>query len=96
LNSAKAADWTVNNCYTGWDGQVTLTYADRQVTISGDSNARFIQCYRPGPGSAFLALEPVTQVPNAHQLDAAGVTDTGLRYLRPAETMSVSIDIAVV
>jgi aldose 1-epimerase len=98
LNAEAIGGWTVNNCFTGWDGRATLTYGDRQVSMSGSfgTQAGFVQCYRPGPDSPFLALEPVTHIPNAHQLEAAGVTGTGLRHLGPGESMSVSMDIAVV
>lgn len=88
--------WCVNNCYTGWDGKAVLHYPGHTLRISADPLCRFLQCYRPGPVSAFVAIEPVTHVPNAHQLRAAGVADTGLRDLAPGAVLSTWMTLQVV
>lgn len=87
--------WRVNNCYTGWVGKAMLSYPKYSLLISADPLCRFLQCYRPGADSAFVAIEPVTHVPNAHQLRAAGVADSGLRDLMPGAAMSTWMTLQV-
>jgi aldose 1-epimerase len=88
--------WRVNNCYTGWNGKAVLSYPDHALLLSADPLCRFLQCYRPGTESAFVAIEPVTHIPNAHQLRAAGVPDTGLCDLAPGAVMSTWMTLLVV
>ncbi len=87
--------WQVNNCHTGWDGRAVLAYPQHTLVMTADPLCRFLQCYRPAADSAFVAIEPVTHVPNAHQLRAAGVADTGLIDLAPGAVRSISMTMQV-
>jgi len=87
--------WQVNNCYTGWDGKAVLSYPDYALLLSADPLCGYLQCYRPGADSDFVALEPVTHIPNAHQLRADGVAGTGLRDLAPGAVMSAWMTLQV-
>lgn len=88
--------WSVNNCFTGWDGRALLRYPDYSLLISADPVCGYLQCYRPGGDSAFVAIEPVSHIPNAHQLRRAGVADNGLRDLEPGQTLSAWMTLQIV
>jgi aldose 1-epimerase len=88
------ARWTVNHCFTGWDRQAVLVYDQHTVTLQGGANCGFVQCYQPGPGSGFIAIEPVTHVPNAHHIETALPGETGLRYLEPNESLATTMSMA--
>ncbi|SEN10321.1 aldose 1-epimerase [Duganella sp. CF517] len=79
--------WRVNNCFTGWCGRALLSYPGYKLLISADPACGYLQCYRPAD-SGFIAIEPVTHIPNAHQLRGDGVSAHGLRDLQPGATLS--------
>ena len=88
--------WTVNNCFTQWGGKVLLSYPEYGLLISADPVCGFLQCYRPGAASAFVAIEPVSHIPNAHQLRHEGVDDSGLRDLPPGQALSAWMTLQIV
>lgn len=83
--------WTVNHCFTGWDGCAVLGYGQHSVSVHADPSCRFLHCYQPGSDESFVALEPVTHIPNAHQLQEQGVMGTGLRWLAGEESMGLAM-----
>ncbi|MFC0133783.1 hypothetical protein CR105_09115 [Massilia eurypsychrophila] len=85
--------WQVDNCFTGWPGRATLSYAHHCVRIEAGPECPYVVCFRPADGRPFVAIEPVSHVSNAHQLEQRGVTGTGLRWLAPAETFSIRMAI---
>lgn len=87
--------WQVNNCYTGWDGKAVLSYPDYALLLSAGPLCGCLHCYRPGADNDFVAIEPVTHIPNAHQLRADGVAGTGLRDLAPGAVMSAWMTLQV-
>ncbi|MHA4867245.1 aldose 1-epimerase [Duganella sp. PWIR1] len=92
----EVGSWHVNNCYTGWTGQALLSYPDYGMIIGANPVCSALQCYRPGEGSGFVALEPVSHIPNAHQLREAGVVDTGLRDLAPGQNLAAWMTLQIV
>lgn len=86
--------WHVDNCFTGWPGRATLHYAHHSVCIEAGPECPYIVCFRPADGRPFVAIEPVSHVSNAHQLEQRGVAGTGLRTLAPAETFSIRMAIS--
>jgi len=87
---------TIDNVFTGWDGEATLLDADRRiaVTVRADSAQRFLVLYAP-EGRDFLALEPVTQMTDAFNRAARGGHDTGMRLLAPGSAFSCTMEIEV-
>jgi len=83
--------WTVNHCFTGWDGCAVLEYGRHSVSVHADPSCRFLQCYQPAGDGSFVAIEPVTHIPNAHQLQDGGVMGTGLRWLAGEESMGLAM-----
>ena len=87
------SDWIVDHCFTGWDGSATLDYPSHSVHISAGPECPYLVCFRPADGRPFIALEPVSHVSNAHQLELRGVARTGLRLLAPGVTFTISMAI---
>ena len=89
-------DATIDNIFTGWDGEATLSDADRGivVTVRGDRAMGFLVVYAP-EGRDFLALEPVTHMTDAFNRAARGEHDTGARTLRPGGAFSCTMVIGV-
>jgi aldose 1-epimerase len=85
--------WVVDNCFTGWDGSAMLDYATHSVHIGAGPECPHLVCFRPGDGRPFIALEPVSHVSNAHQLQERGVSGTGLRILAPGATFAINMAI---
>lgn len=89
-------DATIDNVFTGWDGEATLDDAERRIaiTIRADRAARFIVVYAP-ENRDFLALEPVTHMTDAFNRAARGERETGIRTLRPGSAFSCTMEIGV-
>ena len=92
----KLIGWHVDNCFTGWQGRATLNYASHRTVIEASPECPYIVCFRPADGRPFIALEPVSHVNNAHQLERRGVHQTGLRWLKTGESFSISMGINIV
>lgn len=88
-------DWHVDNCFTGWQGRATLNYASHRTVIEAGPECPYIVCFRPADGRPFIALEPVSHVNNAHQLERRGVHPTGLHWLKTGQSFSVSMRINI-
>ena len=92
--SRPVSGWEVDHCFTGWDGSATLDYATHSVDIAAGPECPYLVCLRPADGRPFIALEPVSHVSNAHQLDQRAVSRTGLRLLAPGATFTISMAIS--
>nr|WP_315392558.1 hypothetical protein [uncultured Duganella sp.] len=88
-----ALGWDVNNCFTGWGGVASLAYADRRVTVRADAACAYLQCYQPGAAHPYIAIEPVTHAPNAHQMRAPA--RHGVRQLDTGASLTIAMTIAV-
>jgi aldose 1-epimerase len=93
--AVQASGWTVNHCFTGWDGCTVLDYGQYRVSVQADPSCGLLHCYQPESDATFIALEPVTHIPNAHQLHAQGVQGTGLRWLASEESMTSAMTLAM-
>ena len=87
---------TIDNVFTGWDGEATLADVDRgiAVTVRADRAMGFLVVYAPA-GKSYLALEPVTHMTDAFNRDARGELGTGSRTLRPGAAFSCTMEIGV-
>jgi aldose 1-epimerase len=87
---------TIDNVFTGWDGEATLADVDRgiAVTVRADRAMGFLVVYAPA-GKSYLALEPVTHMTDAFNRDARGESGTGSRTLRPGAAFSCTMEIGV-
>ena len=82
---------------TAQDGRVTTRIVDRAsgrtMTMTFDESFRECVVYNPPHREAFC-IEPLTCVPNAYDLEAAGIA-TALRVLEPGESFTANIEIRV-
>jgi len=87
---------TIDNVFTGWDGEATLADEERRIAVSlrADRALNFFVLYAP-EGRDFLALEPVTQMTDAFNRAARGERDTGTRALAPGSAFSCTMEIEV-
>ena len=92
----KLIDWQVDNCFTGWKGRATLNYVSHHTVIEAGPECPYIVCFRPTDGRPFIALEPVSHVNNAHQLERRGIQKTGLQWLKTGQSFSTSMNINIV
>ncbi len=79
------------------DDQCRSTIIDpssqRQLTMTFDRNFNTCVVYTPGHREA-ICVEPLTCVPNAIRLDAAGIP-AGLKTLQPGQALSARVQLAV-
>ncbi len=87
---------TFDNCFVGWRSPATIAWPDRglSVAIRADVGCDHLVVFVP-PGGDFLAVEPVTHMPDAFNRAAAGDPPTGSRVLAPGSTFSCTMHIAV-
>ncbi|RJF92184.1 aldose 1-epimerase [Noviherbaspirillum saxi] len=87
----------VDNCFSGWSGTALLEHpaAGRAVSITGCDTLSSLVVFRPSDGRQFIAVEPVSHVNNGANLMAQGCANTGIRVLKPSESMSAVMEITV-
>lgn len=95
-SARKLVDWYVDNCFTGWQGRASLNYASHRTVITAEPECPYLVCFRPSDGRPFIALEPVSHLNNAHQLERRGVHPTGLKWLQTGQSFSISMSIDIV
>lgn len=78
-----------------WGGRATLHWSDgHELALHADPAFAHLVVYT-APGSAFLCVEPVTNVADAFNLAAAGDTRTGLQVLEPGARFSATLLLAL-
>lgn len=84
----------VDHCFDGWSGEVQLSDEALRVQVSASLSRLVVFT---NASRDFVAIEPVSHVNNAVNLQAQGVpADTlGLRVLAPGESFSAQMRIAV-
>jgi aldose 1-epimerase len=92
----KVAEVTVDSCFAGWDGRAVLHRPGAGVTIEITSGPPFSQfvVYTP-PHREYFCAEPQSAAPDAINLAARGVKDTGLIVLAPGEAVRAGTFFAV-
>ncbi len=86
---ALPAGW-INNAFVGWPRRATLSWPERGVALEIDAGNGLEVCivFSPDGRADFVCVEPVTHVPNAHNLPG-GPTAHGLVMLLPDEQLAV-------
>ncbi len=83
----RIADLNLDTCFTGWTGRATIEWPERGLGLEIEADPVFgnLVIYTP-PSRAFFCVEPESAVPDAFNLAADGVTETGAVVLAPGET----------
>ena len=82
------AGW-INNAFTGWNGQATISWEDRDLAVDLEARpplSSFI-LYSPSADAPFFCFEPVSHVVDAHNLPP-GPEAHGLVVLTPGTTLA--------
>lgn len=82
------AGW-INNAFTGWNGQATISWEDRDLAVDLEARpplSTFI-LYSPSADAPFFCFEPVSHVVDAHNLPP-GPEAHGLVVLTPGTTLA--------
>ena len=92
----RLADVTVDSCFAGWDGRAVLHRPGAGVAIEIASGPPFSQfvIYTP-PHREFFCAEPQSAAPDAINLAARGVKDTGLIVLRSGAAARADVHFSV-
>jgi aldose 1-epimerase len=83
-----------DTCFTEWHGEAVLSWGHRRLTLVGSPEMRHLVVFSP-PGKPFVAVEPMTTVPNAVNLEANQLMPTGLAWLAPDESFEAWYDTVV-
>ena len=85
----------LDNVFTGFTGEATITWPEwrAKANITTSSNFNFMVIYSP-EGQNYFCFEPVTHCTDAINKATEGVNNTGVTYLSPQETLSVSMRIS--
>lgn len=91
-NGIKPVDVTLDTCFGGCDGKITIDYPEqkRKLTITAQSDFNHTVVWTP-QGEDFFCVEPVTNANDAFNLASRGITGTGIKTLEPKETLTQTI-----
>jgi aldose 1-epimerase len=86
------ADVMLDNAFTGWHRQATITWPERSARLRLDANAPlgFLVVYSPA-GRDYFCVEPVSHCTDAFNLAAQGCADTGMLTLEPGASVSATM-----
>jgi len=86
------ADAVLDNAFTGWRCEATITWpeCDARLSLVADPAFAFLVVYSPARAGFFCA-EPVSHCTDAFNLAGQGRTDTGMRTLEPGATMAATV-----
>lgn len=82
-----------DKCLTGWDGTAVIEWPEARMRATMTSpGTRHLVVYTP-PEPAIMCVEPQSIVPDAFNLHARGVPDTGYAVLQPGEKLSIAMNL---
>ena len=86
------ADVMLDNAFTGWRRQATITWPERGAVLSLDADVPlgFLVVYSPA-GRDYFCVEPVSHCTDAFNLAAQGRADTGMLTLHAGASVSVVV-----
>lgn len=85
----------IDNALLGWSGSAVLVWGDgRTITVTADPPSSVAVLYVPADRE-FLCFEPVTHIPNAHNLRDGSLGDPGLVDLAAGDSHQFTVDIAL-
>jgi aldose 1-epimerase len=86
------ADVMLDNAFTGWHRQATITWPERgaRLLLDADAPLGFLVVYSPG-GRDYFCVEPVSHCTDAFNLVAQGRTDTGMLTLHAGASVSAVV-----
>lgn len=80
---------TLDNCFINWQRQATLTWPNKQLSLSitaSENLPHLVVMNPPATFGEYIAVEPVSHLNNA--LNASDPTSQGIQYLATNQTLS--------
>jgi aldose 1-epimerase len=89
------AGLALDNCFTGWRRRAVIEWPEwsARLVLTAERPLDFLVVFVP-PGRDFFCVEPVSQVPDALNLAAAGRGDTGLLSLASGHRVAAAVTLA--
>lgn len=86
------ADTVLDNVFTGWRRQATISWPERgaRLLLDADAPLGFLVVYSPA-GEGYFCVEPVSHCTDAFNLAAQGRGDTGMLTLQPGASLSATV-----
>ena len=83
------AEVTLDNAFTGWHRQATITWPERgaRLLLDADAPLGFLVVYSPA-GRDYFCVEPVSHCTDAFNLAAQGRAGTGMLTLEAGASVS--------
>lgn len=81
----------MDHCFAAWDRRADIEWPEwrARLTMVAEAPLDYLVVYTP-PSADYFCVEPVSNITDAFNLDAAGRADTGMRVLEPGETLTVT------
>jgi aldose 1-epimerase len=91
-NGLPIAETVLDNAFTGWRRQATITWPERRarLVVDADPPLAFLVVYSPA-GEDYFCAEPVSHCTDAFNLAAQGRGDTGMLALTPGAGLSATV-----
>lgn len=83
----------LDNCYSGWDGKVIITYPEHELLVQVNAHGCDYLVFFTPHDKNFCAIEPVTHLNNAINLHQP--EQLGIKQLNPNEHMTLSIEMVI-
>jgi aldose 1-epimerase len=85
----------LDNVFTGYAGHTTLYWPEwrAKARISSSKTCQFVVLFSPKDKN-FFCVEPVTHCTDAINMANNGVANTGIKYLKPRQKMTISMRIS--
>jgi aldose 1-epimerase len=86
---------SLDHAFAGWTGRAVIEWPERgqRLVMTADPSLGTLIIFSP-PGKDFVCVEPVSHGVDAFNLAEAGVSDTGMRVMRPGEAWEASLRLA--
>ena len=84
----------LDNCFAGWVGPAFLRWPSRRLALTITAGAPFehLVVFTP-PGKDYVAVEPASNMTDA--INHPELADRGLTILQPDETLTATVDLAL-
>lgn len=96
LNIQALPEGSIDDCFVGWNRMARLIWPNQglQVRVVASSHAKSLVVFSPATAD-FVCIEPVSHVNNGINVMAGGSSGTGVRVLRPGQSLTLAIVIHV-
>ncbi len=84
------ADISLDHCFTGWDGELTITRKSLRISLTASQNLGLLHIYAPSKED-FVCAEPVSHMPDALNGPRDSAVADKMQVLQPGEKLEASL-----